>query len=425
MTTLSPGLLAHYVPDESVDARSDDPETVLDAILDPVRRGELYPLYRRLRELAPVHHTTNERLHRTWVVTSFDEAMAVFRSPSAVNDPATCEIFNNGGSGGAFYQTMRGMMLFLESDDHARLRRLVIPSFTPRSIERLRPVTQRIADELVDAVIDDRSMELVAQFAYPLPIRVIANILGVPDSDHPLIEALARDFARAGDLSALTPEIVRRGDDAASGFADYFGRMVELRRRDPGDDVLSALAGAEADGERLTGNEIVATAVLLMQAGHETTADLVGNAMVALFRHPDELRRLQSEPEITKIAVEEFLRYDGSVQLNHRLLTEDMRVGPVTVPAGEVVAIFLGAANRDPARFLEPDRLDLTRAPAPHIGFSYGAYYCVGASLARTETQVALRTLLDRLPGIRPAADTFQWRNTLTLRGPHELAVAW
>jgi cytochrome P450 len=425
VTALSPGIVASYLPAESLDARSEDPETVIDAILDSSRRGELYPLYRRLRELAPVHHTTNERLHRTWVVTSFDESMAVFRSAHAVNDPATAEIFNNGGSGGAFYQTMRGMMVFLESGDHDRLRRLVIPSFTPRSIERLRPLTQKIADDLVDAVVADREMELVSQFAYPLPIKVIANILGVPESDHPLIEALAWDFARAGDLAALTPEIVRRGDDAAAGFADYFGRMVEIRRTNPGDDVLSALAGAESDGDRLTGNEIVATAVLLMQAGHETTADLVGNAMVALFRHPDQLRLLQSDPQITKIAVEEFLRYDGSVQLNHRLLTEDMQVGPDKVQAGEVVAIFLGAANRDPARFPDPDRLDLTRAPAPHIAFSYGAYYCVGASLARTETQVALRTLLDRLPAIHPAADTFQWRNTLTLRGPHELTVAW
>jgi hypothetical protein len=425
VTTLSDGIVAHYVPDESADAAPDYPETVIDAILDSSRRGELYPLYRRLRELAPVHHTTNERLHHTWVVTSFDESMAVFRSQSAVNDPATCEIFNNGGSGGAFYQTMRGMMVFLESADHDRLRRLVIPSFTPKSIERLRPLTQAIADELVDAVIADGQMELVAQFAYPLPIRVIANILGVPASDQPLIEALAWDFARAGDLSALTPEIVRRGDDAAAGFADYFGRMIELRRRDPGHDVLSALASAEAGGDRLTRSEIVATAVLLMQAGHETTADLVGNAMVGLFRHPDQLRLLQRQPELTKSAVEEFLRYDGSVQLNHRLLTEDMRIGPFVVPAGEVVAIFIGAANRDPARFPDPDRLDLARAPAPHVGFSYGAYYCVGAALARTETQVALRTLLDRCGEIHPATDTFQWRNTLTLRGPHELTVAW
>ena len=161
MTTLSAGISASYVAEETADARADDPETVIDAILDSSRRGELYPLYHRLRELSPVHHTTNERLHRTWVVTSFADSMAVFRSPSAVNDPATCEIFNNGGSGGAFYQTMRGMMVFLETGDHDRLRRLVIPSFTPKAIERLRPLTQQIADELLDAVIAEREMELV------------------------------------------------------------------------------------------------------------------------------------------------------------------------------------------------------------------------------------------------------------------------
>jgi cytochrome P450 len=302
---------------------------------------------------------------------------------------------------------------------------LVIRSFTPRAIERLRPLTQAVADRLADAVVEDGEMELVSQFAYPLPIKVIAHILGIPESDHGIIEGLAWDFARAGDPSALTPEIVRKGDDAALGFQEYFGRMIIDRERDPQDDVLSALVGVEEDGLGLTRSEIVATAVLLMQAGHETTADLIGNSIVGLLRHPDQLDVLWREPHLMRMAVEEFLRYDGSVQVNHRLLRQDMHFGDVVIPAGDVVLMFLGAANRDPARFPEPDQLDVRRVPSPHVALSYGAYYCVGASLARTEVQVGVRTLLDRLPSLRPASETFRWRNTLTLRGPAELRLEW
>ena len=423
------GVPATLAPPPSGGARPedafDDPEDVLAAILDPQRRGELYPLYHAMRALSPIHHTSNERLHHAWVLTRFDDSMQVYLNPQAINDPATAEIYRNGGSEGAFYQTMRAMMLFLDSPEHDRLRRLVIRSFTPRAIERLRPLTQAVADELADAVATDGEMELVSQYAYPLPIRVIAHILGIPPSDHGIIEALAWDFARAGDPSALTPEIVRKGDDAALGFQDYFGRMIHERRLEPRDDVLSALVSAEEDGVGLSRHEIVATAVLLMQAGHETTADLIGNSIIGLLRHPDQLALLQREPELTKVATEEFLRYDGSVQVNHRLLREDMRLGDVVIPAGDVALIFLGAANRDPARFAEPDRLDVRRAPAPHLALSYGAYYCVGASLARTEVHVGVRTLVERFGGLDAASEAFQWRNTLTLRGPAELHLRW
>lgn len=205
----------------------------------------------------------------------------------------------------------------------------------------------------------------------------------------------------------------------------YFEDLAEQRRTRPGEDLISALVQVEERGDRLSHTELVANCILLMQAGHETTQDLLGNAMVALFRNPRQLVQLRDDPELTKAAVEEFLRFDGSVQINHRLLQRSMTLSGVEVPEGEMVYAMLGAANRDPAQFEEPDRLDLTRQPGHHLAFGFGTYYCLGASLARTEAEVGIRTLLDRFPEIRPATDTFEWRDTLTLRGPRHIDVQW
>ena len=185
------------------------------------------------------------------------------------------------------------------------------------------------------------------------------------------------------------------------------------------------MLSAEADGERLTHAELIANAILLLQAGHETTQDVLGNAQVALFRHPDQLRLLKDNPDLTKNAVEEFLRYDASVQMNHRVALDGATVGGVDIPRHDMVCIFIGAVNRDPDRFPEPDRLDITRDLTHHLAFSFGAYYCLGAALARTEINVGIRTLLDRFPGLRPAGDTFEWRTTLALRGPQTVEATW
>jgi cytochrome P450 len=247
----------------------------------------------------------------------------------------------------------------------------------------------------------------------------------VPEADFPEIERFAYDFARGSELAVEANERSRRADDAALGFHDYFSRLIARRRDDPRDDVLSALIAAEDDGRHLGADQVVATAVLLMQAGHETTTDTIGNSLIALFRHPDQLDRLRRDDAITKNAVEELLRFDSTNQINNRLLLDDMVIGDVRIPAGDQVAIFIGAANRDPARFEMPDQLDLGRDIPLHLAFAFGAYYCVGNALARAELQVALRTLVDRLPGLRPAGDTFEWRNTLRNRGPQQLRVAW
>ena len=223
---------------------------------------------------------------------------------------------------------------------------------------------------------------------------------------------------------SATPDIIRRGDTAAQGFYDFFDRVIERRRSRPGADLVSALVTAEEAGGRLTRDEAISTCVLLLQAGHETTSDLLGNAAIALFRHPEEMQRLRREPSLLGAGVEELLRYDTSVQMSMRLVVEDVQLDDVSVPAGSFAALVYGAANRDPAVFENPDRLDLGRRPT-HLSLSAGSYFCLGNALARTELQAGLRVLLDRLSSLRPACDTFVQRRTARMRGPQELRVAW
>jgi cytochrome P450 len=417
-------LTATYEPvDWSPAGLPEDPDEVIDQLMDPYRRGEVYPLYHQLRRIAPVHKCRPEVLHGSWIATRFADVDALMKNADAVNDPRVADqAFNHGD--GAFYNVMKHAMLFLDSPSHRRVRSLVVRAFTPRAIAQWRPIAERVASELCDAVERDGGMDLVEQFNYELPFNVIAHILGVPEADFPRVKQLAWDFARAGE-KVVSAEIAKRGDDAARGFTELFEDLAEQRRSRPTDDLISALVQAQDGGDRLSHTELVANCILLMQAGHETTQDLLGNAMVALFRDPRQLALLRDQPDLMKQAVEEFLRYDGSVQINHRLLLRDMTLGDVTVPAGDMVYVFLGAANRDPEQFQEPDRLDVTRPPKHHLAFAFGAYYCVGASLARTEIEIGLRTLLTRFPGIRPARESFAWRDTLQLRGPRRVEVQW
>ena len=293
----------------------------------------------------------------------------------------------------------------------------IIPSTTA-----WRPIAERVAHGLCDAIEERGRADLVADYNYEIPFNVIAEILGIPREDFPRIKTLSWDFARCGE-KMVTDDVAARGDAAARAFEEYFGALAEERSAHPGDDLISTLLAAEADGETLTRRELVVNCILLLQAGHETTQDLLGNAQVALFRHPDQLALLRDNPDLTKNAVEEFLRYDASVQTNHRIILDGMTVGDMEIPPNGMIYIFLGAINRDPARYPDPDRLDITRDVTSHLAFSFGAYYCLGAALARTETAVGIRTLLDRFPALRPATGEFEWRNTLLLRGPQRLDV--
>jgi cytochrome P450 len=418
------GIDASFQPvDWSVSVSTAEPDEITASIMDPNRRGDLYPLYRQLRECAPVHHCPPDLFNGVWLLTRYSDVKKLLSSKAAVGDPSVVDTAFNHGDG-TFSGVMRNIMTFLDSDSHKRVRSLAATSFTPRAIARFRPIAERVANDLCDKVQDDGGMDLVSQYNYELPFNVIARVLGVPEDDFPLLKGLAWDFARAGE-PLVNDEVARRGDDATRDLISYFEDLIAKRRSERADDLVSSLVAVEDGGDRLSPTELVCNCILLMQAGHETTQDLLGNAMVALARNPDQLSLLRGRPDTTKDAVEEFLRYDGSVQLSQRLLLTDMTFDDIIIPAGSVVCAFLGAANRDPEQFRQPDRLDIERNPNPHLAFAFGAYYCLGQTLARTEVFVGIRTLLDRFPGIRPARDTFQWRDTLHLHGPARLDVAW
>lgn len=420
----APGIPATFEPvDWNPSGLPTDPDEVMAQLINPVTRGELYPLYHQLRRVAPVHENPPHVFHGAWTFTRFAETDVIFKNQRVVNDPKVVdEAFGHGD--GSFTRVMRNVMIWQDPEPHQRVRNLVKSAFTPRAIARWRPIAERVTNELADKLAAKGHAELVDEYNYELPFNIIAHILGIPEDDFPRIKALAWDFARAGEKQ-VTPEVAARGDEAARQFEQYFAELAETRRAKPGDDLLSSLLEAEADGEKLTHTELVANCILLLQAGHETTQDLLGNAQVALFRHPEQLALLRDKPELTKNAVEEFLRYDGSVQINHRVVLDGMRVGHADIPQHGMIYIFLGAVNRDPERYPDPDTLDIERDLTHHLAFSFGAYYCIGAALARTEIAVGIRTLLDRFPGLRPAGDGFEWRNTLQLRGPQTLEVTW
>jgi cytochrome P450 len=305
------------------------------------------------------------------------------------------------------------------------MRALIMAAFTPRAIDRWRPIAEQVAGELADRISPEGHADLVEQFNYILPFNIIARILGVPEEDHPRLKTWCWNFARMGESRGVDPETARRGDEAARGLVAYFGDLAERRRERPGEDLMSSLVTAKVDGKTMTQDEVVANCIYLFQAGHETTQDLLGNAMVALFRHPDQLDLLKRRPELTEQAVEELLRYDGSVQVNHTVGLDPLTFDGNDLPENALIYSFIGAACRDPARYKDADRLDLTRQSSGHLSFRAGAYYCIGAALARTEIAAGLRTLLDRFPNLRPATGEFEWRPTLLLRGPQRLDVAW
>jgi len=423
-TVKAPGIPASFEPvDWSPPGLPSAADEIMDWIVDPVRRGELYPLYAQLRRVAPVHRCRPELFHGAAMISRFADADGLLRSPRVVNDPAVIdEAFTHGD--GSWTGVMRDVMIWQHPEPHQRVRNLVKAAFTPRAMARWRPIAEMVTAELLEGFAGDGRAELVEQYNYEIPFNVIAHVLGIPDDDFAFVKSMAWDFARAGE-KFVTPEVSARGDAAARALVDYFVELAETRRAAPGDDLLSALVAAEADGERLSERELVANVILLLQAGHETTQDLLGNAQVALFRHPDQLALLRARPDLTKNAVEEFLRYDASVQISHRVVLDGARIDDVDIPEHGMIYVLNGAVNRDPARFADPDRLDVTRDVTHHLAFSFGAYYCLGAALARLETAVGIRALLDRFPELRPATGGFEWRNTLQLRGPQSLEVVW
>ena len=395
--------------------------------LDPAFRIDPYSVYARLRAEAPIYQAP----FGGWVLSRYADCVAVLKDPHASSD------FRNSDAFQAFVaeqgidpnQTVLGgarPFLFLDPPDHTRLRGLVNKAFTPKVVEGLRPRIQQVVDELLDSVAEQKSMEVIEDFAYPLPVTVICEMLGVPTEDHETFKEWSRELARSLDPEELLPaEVVERRQRAVQSFAEYFTGLIEQRRKTPRDDLLSALIAAEEAGDKLTGEELLSTCILLLVAGHETTVNLIGNGVLALLRNPDQLERLAQDPSLARSAVEEVLRYDPPVQFTGRVALEDIDLGEATIPKGQQAVLLLASANRDPEVFPEPDRFDIARADNHHVSFGFGVHFCLGAPLARLEGEIAFAALAQRLRGLRLLTEAPEYKENIVLRGLASLPVGF
>jgi len=397
-------------------------------VFNPMRkelRVDPHPFYRRLREKDPFHRS---RPADGWVLTRYDDVLAVLGDRSFSADernqrrwPRLRARMERAGLPDP-YETDRASMLRLDPPDHTRLRNLVSKAFTPRAVERMRPVVEKYVGELLGRLEGRREMELIADFAAPIPVSVIAEMLGVPVADRERFRHWSDEAVRT--LGDGTLDDRRRAEAALEELGEYIEAIAEARRREPREDLISALVQAEEAGDHLSRNELFTTCVLLLVAGNETTTKLIGNSVVALLRNPDQLELLRREPERMPAAVEELLRYDGPVQLTSRMVTEDRELRGHRLRRGQQLVLVLAAANRDPEQFADPDRLDVTRGEVRHLAFSHGLHFCLGAQLARLEATLSLEALVTRFPGLRFAGPV-EWGDNTVLRGPRSLPLAF
>ncbi|WP_376787301.1 cytochrome P450 [Micromonospora halotolerans] len=391
--------------------------------MSPSGRVDPYPTYERLR----AHGTVVQAGPVFYVVTGYTEADAILRDARfGVMDDDLRDQFLPGWRESPAVLSISRSMLRTNPPDHSRMRRLAAGAFTPRRIAVMRDVVEAQADRLIDGMLargrDGAPVDFMAEFAYPLPVGVICALLGVPAADRPLFRRWATDLTGVLEPE-ITPEELAVADRGASELRDYFSELVAARRRAPADDLTTALVQAhDNDGDRLSGDELLANLIVLLVAGFETTTNLLGNGLVVLLDHPRDAAALRDHPEFAPGYVEELLRYDSPVQLTSRMSTEPSRHGGVDLPAGSWLIVMLGAANRDPGRYPEPERFDPWRPQVHPLSFGAGPHYCLGAGLARLEAQVAFPLLLRRLPGLALAGRS-ERRVRLTLRGYATLPV--
>ncbi|HLI24768.1 MAG TPA: cytochrome P450 [Acidimicrobiales bacterium] len=390
------------------------------------KRADPYPMFHQLQGAGPTYYSPL----RAWLITRYADVMALLRSPSVssmrsmpglraidVSKPSPARIFARNDE---------LAMLNRDPPEHTRVRRLVSRAFSASVVSGKRDEIRQIAEDLLAPHLARGGMELVHDFAYPLPLTVIASLLGVPDRDRERFRRWSTELTgRFGVKPQRAPAARRAGNQAMTELTGYFRDLVDQRRRHSGEDLISRLVTATDGGEHLTEEELVANCVLLLNAGYETTANLIGNGIFALLRHTGTLRRLYSDRALVATAVDELLRYDSSVQLTPRTATADVVIDEVTIPAGSRLLLMLGAANRDGERFADPDDLDIARKDNHHLAFGWGIHYCLGASLARLEIEMALDTLLARCANLRLATEQVMWKDHFSLRGLEALPVRW
>lgn len=391
-----------------------------DFIRDP------YPSYDKLRTHAPVLHLP---ALNGYLVSRNADAALVLRDKRFGKDYVTriTRRFGPEALNEPVYRAMGRWMLTQDPPDHTRLRGLVVKAFTARRVEDMRPKIQAIVDNSIDRVIGQGRMDLISDFAFRLPVIVICDMLGIPETDREIFFKRERTGGRLLDPVPLSRAEIDEANAAHANSEAYFQRLFDLRRREPGDDLTTQLVQAEEAGSKLSNEELTANIILLFGAGHETTVNLIGNALLALHRNPDQLELLKSNLSLMPNAIEEFLRYDSSVQLTYHVAMEDVEIGGVKIPQGDNVMCLLGSANHDPAVYPDhPDRLDITRPNVRPLSFGGGIHFCLGAQLARLEAEVALTTLLRRIPNLRiDDVENPKWRPTFVLRGLKELPASW
>ena len=394
----------------------------LAALADPAVLPDPYPVLAGLREASPFAQAGGALV----VVGRHADCSAILRDPRSSSER------NNSLLAPPEVRAQRApSFLSLDPPDHTRLRRLVSKAFTPRAIARLEPRVHELSDELLTKAGPDRGgagqIEVVSQLAYPLPVRIISELLGVPPGDHARFAGWSASLAHSlqPQFIAAGPAPARAAQQARLEFADYFRELIAARRRRPADDLLSELIRAEDEGQRLSEQELIATCVLLLVAGHETTVGLISNAILALLRHPGQLAALRADAGLAAGAVEETLRYDAPVQFTGRVARGGMQVGPVSAPDGAVLLLLLAATGRDPLVFAGPDSFDIRRAAGSHLAFAAGPHFCLGAPLARLEATIAVRALATRVAGPELDPAGLAYKPNLNLRGPARLVVGF
>lgn len=393
--------------------------------LDPAFIADPYPFYRRLRESAPVVKTPQG----FWLITRYEDVAFALRDKRFGKDFAGNMERRYGGSAGMQEPAIASLartMLVLDPPDHTRLRGLVTKAFTARRVADMRSRIKALVDEQLDRVIDKGEMDVMRDLAHRLPVIVICDMLGIPEEHRAPFLAGSNVNGRILEPVKMTREELDQANRNTQMAGVYFNQLCDLRRREPKDDLTTELVRAEEAGDKLTAKELQANIGLLFGAGHETTTNLIGNGLLALHRQPDQWERLRADPLLIPNAVEELLRYDSSVQITGRVTMAEVEIGGVVLPRGESIIALLGAANRDPAQYPDPDRLDVGRPNVRPMSFGGGIHHCLGAQLARLEAELVFTALIERTPNLQlPQKEQPAWRRSFTLRGLSALPAVW